>query len=499
MKTKFIFTAIILGFYTLFISSCIKDKGNYDFAPADAASVKFKDQTIIGFVGDTIRCLPVRTFKDKNDSIYFDHAWYIAGKLYSNTPDFKYYASELTGLAVKYYMTDRRNGLTYTTPTSLGVSVSSPFRTGWLVLYEEANGNSELAHITYNGATDKFTDYTGMYQKANNEPMGSKPYKIFPYNMRGTGGIFVVQRGGQGSLDVGGNDFKKKLVASKSFTREVPNPFEPVDLAFFNSTDLLVNGNGDTYGRFFNGAAVFTIPWMSAPLSVEKGMKITDIWDSWYKSSNVALMYDQLNKRMLFADGSLFYPGGGIVIKPMPLPKNGYPGDYTSLQNLGDWQYLWGSSFIDNYGNVIGGMLIKSPTDHRLYFQNFDFKTNGPDLTPIKRIPFLGSDLVDNKSIYLAIRNRNYLFFTGAGGKDLYYFDVETGMTMAKYQTFTDEITTVEMDFDSRTIAVGLGNGTLIIYDISDPVLRSGQSRELHRLTGLGKVVHAKYKSFDKI
>ncbi|HMI03992.1 MAG TPA: PKD-like family lipoprotein [Pedobacter sp.] len=495
MKIKFILTSILLGLCTLFISSCVKDKGNYDFSPADAVSVNF-GPNITAFVGDSIKYQPVRTFKDKNDSVYFDHAWYVAGKLYSNTPEFKYYASEFAGIVVKYYMTDRRNGLIYTTPSYLGISISSPFTSGWSLLYEDAAGNSEVGHITYNATTTKYTDYTGLYQKANNEPMGKQPYKIFPYTMRGTNGIFVIQYGGQGSLDLGGNDYKKKLVASKSFTREVPNPFEPVDLAFFNATDLLVNSNGDMYGRFFNGAAAFTIPWMSSPLSVEKGMKITDIWDSWYKTSNLGVMYDKLNKRMLFADGSLFYPGGGIVIRQFPLPKNGYPGNYTSLQDLGNWEYVWGSSFIDNYDNINGGMLIRSPDDRKLYFQNFEFKTSGPILTPLRRVPFLGSDLVDNKSIYLAIRNRNYLFFTGTGGKDLYYFDVETGATMKTYEKFTDKITTVEMDHDSRTIAVGLENGTVIIYDISNEVLLSGKSKEVHRLTGLGKVVHVAFKSY---
>ena len=108
MKIKFILTSILLGLCTLFISSCVKDKGNYDFSPADAVSVKF-GPNITAFVGDSIIYQPVRTFKDKNDSVYFDHAWYVAGKLYSNTPEFKYYAREFAGMVVKYYMTDRRN------------------------------------------------------------------------------------------------------------------------------------------------------------------------------------------------------------------------------------------------------------------------------------------------------------------------------------------------------------------------------------------------------
>lgn len=42
---------------------------------------------------------------------------------------------------------------------------------------------------------------------------------------------------------------------------------------------------------------------------------------------------------------------------------------------------------------------------------------------------------------------------------------------------------------DGNTIAVGLENGAVYLFDISHNVIISGESKELHRLEGLGKVV----------
>jgi hypothetical protein len=318
--------------------------------------------------------------------------------------------------------------------------------------------------------------------------------------MRGTPCLFVIQKGGPGSLDLSGADMKKKLVVSQSFTQSAPADFEAVDMAFYNTADMVISKNGDVFGRFFNGAAVFTIPWMSTPMSVARGCKITDIWDSWYKNCLTALMYDRLNKRVLQSNLAGYTPNGGVSIDSLPQPITPYPANYTSLHNFGDWEYIWGGTFHDSYGMVNGALLIRNPADHQVYYEDFIYK-NGmgqPNvLTPGKRILFPGSAQVNSKTKYAALKLRDYLFFSGGtDNKQLYYFDAIAG-GLKTYATLTSPITSIAVNDNSLQVAIGLEDGTFILYDVSNDVMLSGQPKELHRLSGLGKVADVIFKSYN--
>ncbi|RFS21698.1 hypothetical protein DVR12_13620 [Chitinophaga silvatica] len=483
---------------TALLSSCIKDKGNYNYLTGNKVDIRYPASSLTIYVGDTLRYSPSRTFSNPSDTSDFDHAWYLNGKLYSNKPVLEYAATEVTGFSVAYYMTDRKTGITFTPPTFLILSISSPFVLGWGFLYQDAAGNSEVGHINVNATTGAYVDYTDLYKKANGSPMGTQPFKLAPYIMRGTPGIFVMQKGTPGPLDLSGNDMKKKLIASQSFTRGAPDNFEPVDFATFASGDLFVNKNGDLYARFFNGAAVFTIPWMSSPVSIAKGMQITDIWDSWYKTTLTGMLYDRLNKRVVWVDGSRFFPGGGVVMDSLPQPVTPYPANYTSLHNLGSWDYVWGGTFNDAYGILKGGMLIKNPADQQIYYEDFNFNNSQGKgtLTPGKRIPFTGTSLVNSNSKYVAVKLRDYIVFSGgANNTNLYYFDAIAG-TVTQYTSFGSSINSITCSDDSQQIAVALEEGAVIIYDISNETMLSGKPKELHRLNNLGKVIDVFFKSY---
>ncbi|SEW02018.1 PKD-like family lipoprotein [Chitinophaga arvensicola] len=485
----------------LFLNGCIKDKGNYDLLTGNKVDVKYANPSVVLYVGDTLRLDPVRTFSNPADTADFDHKWYANGKFYSDKPRLELAATETAGYTFAYYMTDRKSGITYSPAVYLTVSISSRYIQNWGILYQDANGNTELAHVNPDANGTTYTNYTGLYQKANGVPAGTQPVKMRYYNMRGTPCLFVIQKGAPGALDLSAADMKKKLVVSQSFTQgNAPADFEAVDMAFYNTADMVVTKSGDVYGRFFNGAAVFTIPWMSTPMSVARGCKITDIWDSWYKTTLIAFMYDRLNKRVLQSNLAGYTPNGGVTIDSLPLPVTPYPADYTSLHNLGDWEYIWGGTFHDSYGFANGALLIRNPADGQVYYEDFAYK-NGmgqPNiLTPGKRILFPGSSLINSKTRYAPIKNRDYLFYSGgADNKQLYYFDALSG-TQKTYITLPSPITSVTAHDNLPQMAVGLEDGTFLLYDVSNEVMLSGQPKELYRLSGLGKVVDIVFKSYS--
>ncbi len=480
----------------LCLTSCIKDTGNYKYKTGNTVTLKFTSSTVTIYLGDTLRLNPIRTFSNPQDTTDFDHAWYLNGVHYSDSPTLVLPANTYQNYMVNYYMTDRKTGIAFTASTSLGINVSSRYIYGWAILYEDNTGHSELAQVCINTSGLLLFDYAGMYRAANGAPMGTQPVKLCPYNMRGTPGIFVIQRGDPGSIDISGVDMTRKLIASQSFTLGAPDDFEPENLAFFNSADVLVNKNGDLYGRFFNGAAAFTVPWMSAPINVTRGMKIADVWYSWFKTSNIALMYDSLNKRVLQSNVGIFTQGGGMNIDSLPAPITPYPANYTSLHNLGDWQYVWGGTFHDSYNVVTGAMLIRSPVDNQLYFETFQYSQNTTPgvLTPGARIPFTGSQQVNSATSFAAIKQRDYLFFSGgADNMGLYYFDAIAGGTKL-YASFNSPIASITSGDAFQQLGVGLQDGTFILFDVSNATMLSGQPKEVHRYVVPGKIVDVKFR-----
>jgi hypothetical protein len=475
----------------LLLSSCIKDTGDYAYTFGNEVVIRHPSYSYSAFLGDTTKIYATRTFSNPKDTLDFDHAWYIDGKLYSNKPVLEFVGKTVGLTGAMYFMTDRKTGITFPSLSGVNITVSSPFQNGWGVLYEK-NGKSELAHIRV--TNNVFYDYTELYKTQNNgEEMGSAPVKMKDYPVTGGRGMFVIQNGGQGSIELNAYDMKKQLVTKNVFTGGAPENLAPVDMGFFATSDLLVNGDGNVYARFFVNPIAYTTPWMNIPMQAQGGMKISDIWDTWAGSTTFIFMHDKLNNRILKVtlDASNI-TGGVAAVDTLPKPKTPLPDTHVNLNKLGNWQYIWGGTFNDAGYAANGAILLKNPVGGEIRFQTFSYKSENrvQGWTPLVNIPFTGQSVVTGKSIYTAIKTRDYLFFSGgAANNQLYYFDTRTGAAVTLYAQLSSPITAITQNDASTEVAVGLEDGTVIIYDISNAVIISGVSKELHRLTGLGKVV----------
>lgn len=491
---KFNMTSIMASIgLLLLLQSCLKDTGNYDYNYGNVVTAALPSGTFSARLGDTVTMAPQLTFSNPDDTLEFDHEWYLFGELYSEERQLEYVPTILGYVYFTYYIVDRRTGIRYRSQNSGTINVTSPFQTGWGLLYER-DGASELGHvILYN---DQYVDYYDIYQEYNDgEQLGSQPVRIQDYPVTGGRGMYVLQHGGQGSVELDAYSMRKQLVASESFTGAVPIDFAPVDFGFYNlmTTDLLVNQDGRVFSRSFaSGSPAYTYPWIGTPLTIAGGMEITDIWDSWSSTSGIALMYDRLNKRVLMTTTG-YTSGGALTIIQVPSPSQPYPDEYTPLDNLGDWEYRWGGTLSDQTLSTVGAMIIKNPTDQQYYFQTFQARTLPNTITPqgTRRL-FSGSSLIREDTKFETIKSRNYIFFDSDNA--LYYYDNVTGETK-HYITFNSKITALRTNDQGLAatlgliLAVGLEDGTFILYDISDPTLIAGQVSELHRATGFGKIV----------
>lgn len=490
---KNIITAILsAGLVTSVLSGCIKDNGNYTYEYGNAVTIRYATYSYTAFLKDTIKVYPVRTWSNPADTTAFEHGWYINGIQVSSEPILKYVGKDLGTFSAYYYMTDKRSGIRFPAVSSINLNVTSPYGAGWGILYEK-DGESELAHVRMTGAN--YFNYTGLYKSFNDgESLGSQPVKIRDYYVNGGRGMYVLQNGGQGPVELDANTLKKKLVAKNVFTQGAPADFKPVDMGFFPTTDFLINYNGVVYARVMpEGALPFAIPWVSTPLFITNGLKVSDIWDTWTTMSGWGIMHEQTLNRLLRI--RTYVPNMGnpaIAIDTFPVPEVPYPANYTSLQRMGNWEYVWGGTFNDTYNFMDGALILRSPDDNNLYWQTFKFNSDGvtPRITPGIRIPFQGNSMVTAQSIFATVKSRDYLFFTGgSNNNELWYYDVKTNTTVVKYVTTGSKITAITAHDNGNSIAVGLEDGTFLVYDISNQVIVDGLSKELHRLTGLGKVV----------
>lgn len=488
MITKILSAGLVVSL----VSGCIKDKGNYEYNYGNAVTIRYATYSYTAFLKDTIKVYPVRTWSNPNDTTEFEHAWFINGKQVSDEPILKYVGQELGQFSAYYYMKDKRSGIRFPAASQVNLNVTSPYGAGWGILYEK-DGESELAHVRVTG--NDYFDYTGLYKSFNDgESMGSDPVKIRDYYVTGGRGMYVLQNGGQGPIELDANTLKKKLVAKNVFTQGPPTDFKPVDIGFFPTTDFMVNHDGNVYARVLpQNALPYAIPWVSTPLYITGGLKVGDIWDTWTTMSGWGILYEKTGNRLLRL--RTYVPNMGnpaIAIDTFPVPEVPYPANYSSLQRMGNWQYVWGGTFNDGWNFMDGALILRSPDDNNLYWQTFEFNSDGvfPKITPGTRIPFQGNSVVTAQSKFTAVKPRDYLFFTGgSNNNELWYYDTRTGAPVVKYVTTPSKITVITAHDNGNSIAVGLEDGTFIVYDISNQVIVDGVSKELHRLTGLGKVV----------
>lgn len=479
------------------LNGCLKDNGNYKYNYGNEVAITIPLSQYNAFIGDTTRVFPARKYKVPADSGSYGHEWYIDGVLYS-TDSVLAYKGVVSGLRyVNYYMIDRKNGgISFAAPV-FWIFVSSPLTQGWGILYEK-DGKSELGHVRITNG--EYFDYTDLYKQNNNgAELGTGPVKIKDFAVRGGRGLFVMQRGGQGSVELDASNMKKMLLNSQAWTSGIPTGFTPTDMGFYSTSDFLVNNNGDLYSRAFNGALPYTVPFISTPVNIPRGIKIADIWDSFSGTSTFAMMYDKLNKRVLRMRTNIFVTNGGVTIDTLILPTTPYPANYTPPQNLGNWEYVWGGTFNDINTSMDAAMILRDPADQKLYYETFNYiiaSTGAEKLTPKSRILFPAAPYITSSTLYAPLKSRDYLFFTSGADNDmLYYYDVKSESIVKLYTQFSSRINTITSADDSNSLAVGLEDGTFVLFDVSNAVIISGVSKELHRFTGLGRVVDIAVKS----
>ncbi|MBO9632089.1 MAG: hypothetical protein J7578_03150 [Chitinophagaceae bacterium] len=505
MKTRYINRILLLSGLILQLS-CIKDNSNFDYKKGNPVNIQLSFEA--GFkavIDEPVTVSPKRIFETPGKTIAdYDHEWYLDGKLISKDADLVFTGTKSGYFFLQYYMIDKETGISFNSGYPYGINVISPYETGWSILYEK-DGESEIAHVRK--TSTGYRDQLGMFRDKNNgESLGSKPMRIKDYFVNGGRGLAVIQQGGQGSVELDGLNYEKKLVVKEAFSGGTPGGLKPVNAGFYETSDLLQNEDGKLYARLFQANPIaFTVPWLNIPLEIKGGMKIKQLWDVWASNIFFTVAYDELHNRLLFISLKLatnLQGGGTLKIDTFPPPPSYFPslpGYINPSFPLTGYQYIWGGAFRDE--NILGTncvFLVRDEATGEVYVQPFGFMTIlgiQNIQTPAMRQTFTGKQYLNPSSVFVAVKMRSFMFFSGdSDNKGLYYYDVSVGGPTKLYHKLSSSITALRQSEDGQELAVGTEDGTVIFYDISNEAMLSGGPVELHRLSGMGRIADIAFR-----
>lgn len=482
--------------------SCIKDKSNYQFEAGNPVKISYPENTVLAVIDEPMTISPIREFLVPGKTVAdYDHEWYLEGRLLSKEAILQFNGTKSGTFMLQYNMIDKATGVRHGLNAGIYIQVISPYETGWGILYEK-DGESEIAHVR--ATPTGYKDQLGLYKEKNNgQSLGSGPMRIKDYHVNGGRGLAIIQQGGQGSVELDGFTFEKRLVMHEAFAGGVPAGLKPVNAGFYESSDVLLNEDGKLYPRLFQADPIaFTVPWLNIPVQTKAPMKIKHLWDVWGINTYYTFMYDELNNRLQFvllkgiATITPGNPGGMLQIDSVPAPPSYFPlppGYINPSNPLTGYSYIWGSTFRDDQGfTTTPAFLVKEQATGEVYLQTLSFTCIFGIQTihmPGAKQVFSGKQYLTAASKFVAIKMRNFLFFSGdADNKGLYYYDIVLGGATKLYHHLSSDITVLRQSDDGQQLAVGTADGTVIFYDISNQAMISGGPVELHRVSGMGRI-----------
>ena len=226
---------ILIGLLCLLgLHSCLSDNGNYDYADVNEAKIRFSTYGYSAVMGDTITIEPKITYEDPSDTTRFTYEWYVDGKLESTNRILKLCRNEVVNYTCVFMLVDSKTGIKQF-EVQVSASFISPYLEGWMLLYEK-NDESEIGFISFKkvGSVIEYKPSYDLYRASNsNENLGKNPVKLVQHfaSSSGPDEILVIQRGGQGNVELNGRSFVKEILMNQEFLDgKLPDDFQPVDV-----------------------------------------------------------------------------------------------------------------------------------------------------------------------------------------------------------------------------------------------------------------------------
>lgn len=523
MKTlKFLYLPAIC-WIMIVLTGCYKDLGNYDYDPSfgDVQITFVPSSNFNAVAGQEFSMRATVVSKSTGDSTRFfnendyEFEWYANGDILSTDKNYTGICMLPVGQAQGVYsVINKKTG--ERTMAKYVINVSSAINIGWMILADKG-GKSDLTYIRWQNPTSGsvFTPFLNAYALFNQgAELGSQPIKMVEHYayMTGESEVLVIQKGGQGPVELSGKTLAKVVTMKEEFLDgEFPEGFVAKDAFYFGISDFVLDETGRVFSKTSANPSDQSPLYMSHhrryntfPVTVEGGWKIKNFVGSDFQSGTL-LFFDE-NRKGYFATVNSAYEGDMYQLISPAVSGASFPIGFTPVHNYGTTVPVH-SNMTTAYPKEVRSILKTASGDYR--YQRFQ-ANHSPWTYNVTCLPLAEEELpiksyVTDKSLYEILRMRNFIIFTGGPANDkLYYCNLAT-KAIGLYHDFNGveikKITINRSAGNARNreehLAVGLANGDFVIYNVPTPVLTGGTSEEVYRLTGLGNIVDIIYKAYN--
>lgn len=519
MKNILYILALTL-FTSYLFSSCIDD---------DSKSFQFSIPNI-SIAGDDNIQFPVGKISEyqpniqwvSSDSNNYTFLWTLNGREELSTEKTLRYTFTETGVVyLTFQMTDKTTKVTY--GQDFKATISSEFFLGWLILSDK-EGRSALDFIHM----DTYELYPDIYHSMYpNDPLGSDPFRLETHHISKTDQILIMQRGGDGCVELDGSTFKKVIRTEEEFYGEKypeeENGFQPIRVACTHKgPELLLTSNGNIYDRITEKAAtVSTATFQSAFYSTVPFQHVAGQTKFTYftfpASLNFQLMFDDLNKRWLAYYNTTTIPRA-IPVFTKGYTDTAYPDVFDFCNGMDDdVQLVYAETYNESSNN---GWLFNIFLKAGIYYLNTAKLTLATSTykitvtTPTQR-EFAATYEIDEKTKFHLMQGTTtaftadpHLFFNI--GKKVYFYHYGDDKSYfykdfaAESDAPTGDLVTIVQKGDATQLGFAFSDGHFYICDTDKTTLTAIRQNNLDptqanaittkHFSGLGNIVHAAFK-----
>lgn len=534
---------VILFLSVCLLYSCYEDKGNYEYQQLNDVTISIPLETSEYSLGDVLKIEPTMSFATGKESGDLVYSWSLNRREISAERNLNWIVDEEGKyMDLRLTVTDHRTGVSYF--GSEMITVTSPYvNNGWLILSEK-EGTSMLTFLrpttkTVQGEGGKEEEVydcvvtKDVYGISNaGASLGGKPISISqhfvsfysedkPEDM--TSWIWLVQQGGQGTIDISGSAYQMEGNLPTMFINGgYPQGFEPQRVYDMLYLSLAIGTDGKIYTRVKESYKLFNTSYFldEMPLSYKQqpvdGTMI--VRAPRFCDHGGTLLYDK-NSKCYFhlCDYWVYYSSSGGYYKKysgqliVPTITNTPNSEWGKLDDMSGYTVFYLDAYKDN---TWSGLNYKSiiEKDSRIYIQDFtvhDFSGgNSVDATMNSQVEatelasIISPEANNKYALFYSQDTRPYLLVTHDNILYFYYFKGGEGSRLHKYHEFNAPIASIDVDNTQNFghAGVGLENGEFYVLDFSDTVIsdiinkKDSEDKIAFKQDGLGKIVESIFK-----
>lgn len=445
------------------VTSCMDDKGSYDYAKTNELTFKTVLEGFTFTSGEDVEITAPVEFSEEFGSEEaideaFEISWYIGEECVGTGYRLKYSFSKSGGYSLILKARNRTTGETWISGT-YPINAKSAVGWGWMVLSADADCNSCLAVIS------PITGHVyASLEKDIAGGLGTGPKSLNYYYVLGSipgsyisGLPKVIVNQSSGSVTLDGNTLQKdKWLKDEFETGSEPEPDFTIDaFAWKQSYYMLFSGEGNVYLRCMPITGGYTdIPYYgtysSMPYAFDREIKIGAVAPFhnvtyWAADEDNVLLYDELGARFIaFVKGGYGTDYDSYSPKPVYLSYYDTDSEFdpsvprvdnlpsgTKCLALGAYEEVYTdpeTKALDFYPNYVALLDYGGTGDWHVYeFTVNPFGSGNHAIVSNVHTPFTGASLLTPESVVLMssnFRKNPYFYFTD-GDRNLYVYSMD--------------------------------------------------------------------------